>query len=73
MENTCARCGRKVRPDTNWVRVHLWGSNAVFEWACFIALLKSHGPEAAEQAAGPGDGHKPQAAAVVKAERESTK
>jgi hypothetical protein len=44
MENNCARCGRKVRPDANWVRVHLCGSNAVFEWGCFIALLKAHGP-----------------------------
>jgi hypothetical protein len=52
MDNNCVRCGRKVRPEENWVKVHLWASNAVFDWGCFIALLKSHGPEAAERAVG---------------------
>ena len=41
MDNNCVRCGRKVRPEENWVKVHLWASNAVFDWGCFIALLKS--------------------------------
>ena len=72
MENNCARCGRKVRLDANYVRVYQWGSNAVFDGACFIALLKSHGPEAAEQAAGRGDGHARRASAIVN-DRESTK
>ena len=74
MDSNCVRCGRKVRPEENWVKVHLWASNAVFDWGCFIALLKSHGPEAAEQAAWQGDGHAPPtSAAVSNGERGSTK
>jgi|SRR5579863_2041281 len=72
--NNCLRCGRKVRPEENWVKVHLWASNAVFDWGCFIALLKSHGPEAAEQVAWQGDGHAPpMSAAVSNGVRSSTK
>jgi hypothetical protein len=74
MDNNCVRCGRKVRSEENWVKVHLWASKAVFDWGCFIALLKSHGPEAAEQAAWQGDGRAPPTSvAVSSGERGSTK
>jgi len=65
MNNNCVRCGRKVRTDENWGKVHLWASNAVFDWGCFIALLKSHGPEAAERAAWQSDCRAPPTSAAV--------
>ncbi|MGO9268163.1 MAG: hypothetical protein ACLQBA_25290 [Candidatus Binataceae bacterium] len=74
MDNNCARCGRKVRSEENWVKVHLWASNAVFDWGCFVALLKSHDPEAAERAAWQSDGRaSPPLAALGNNERGSTK
>ena len=73
MDNNCVRCGRKVRLRENWVKVHLWASSAVFDWGCFITLLKSHGSKAAEQAAWQ-DGHgPPTSAAASNGERGSTK
>jgi hypothetical protein len=51
MQENCARCGRKVRSEENWLRAHWWGSTAVFHWVCFIALMKQHGERRAEQAA----------------------
>jgi hypothetical protein len=30
MEANCARCGRKVKNEENWLRAHLWASTAVF-------------------------------------------
>jgi hypothetical protein len=74
MDNNCVRCGRKVRLGENWVKVHLWTNNAVFDWGCFIALLKSHGSKAAERAAWHDDGHgPPTSAAVSNGQRNSTK
>ena len=57
MERNCARCGRKVQREENWLRVHLWASTAVFHWACFIALMKSDGAASAEKATWKTDGH----------------
>jgi hypothetical protein len=57
MEANCARCGRKVKSDENWLRAHLWASTAVFHWSCFIALLKAEGAPGAEQETWKGDGH----------------
>jgi len=70
MDNNCVRCGRKVRPEENWVKVHLWANNAVFDWGCFITLLKSHGPEAAEQSDGRAP---PTSSALSNGDRGSTK
>ena len=56
--NCCARCGRKVRSEENWLRAHLWASYAIFHWACFLALLKAEGAPEAEQATWKDDGHK---------------
>ncbi len=50
MDTNCARCGRQVKKEENWLKAHLWASTAVFHWACFIALLKENGETAAEQA-----------------------
>jgi hypothetical protein len=58
-------CGRKVRPNENWLKVHLWATDAVFDWGCFIALLRSHGPEAAEHAAWQAGGHPPPTSAAL--------
>jgi hypothetical protein len=49
MQGNCARCGRKVRSEENWLRAHLWASTAVFHWSCFIALMRQ-GENGAEQA-----------------------
>jgi hypothetical protein len=49
-QGDCARCGRKVRSDENYLKAHLWASTAVFHWACFIALMKEQGETAAEDA-----------------------
>jgi len=57
MEADCARCGRKVQSEENWLRAHLWASFATFHWNCFIALMKEHGEKGAEQATWKGDGH----------------
>ena len=50
MDTNCARCGRKVKNEENWLRADLWANTAVFHWACFIALMKESGETAAEQA-----------------------
>ena len=42
MVNNCVRCGRRVRPGENWVKVQLWAIKGIFDWGCFITLLKSH-------------------------------
>lgn len=57
MEANCARCGRKVKNEENWLRAHLWASTAVFHWACFIALMKAHGEAGAEAATWKSNGH----------------
>jgi len=57
MEANCARCGRKVKNEENWLRAHLWASTAVFHWACFIALLKAQGEAGAEAATWKSNGH----------------
>ena len=57
MDANCARCGRKVKSEENWLRAHLWASSAVFHWKCFIALLKAGGAASAEEATWKGDGH----------------
>lgn len=49
-QGDCARCGRKVRSDENYLKAHLWASTAVFHWSCFVALMKEHGETAAEDA-----------------------
>jgi hypothetical protein len=49
MDTNCVRCGRKVKPEENWLKAHLWASTAIFHWNCFIALMKSHGEAGAEQ------------------------
>jgi hypothetical protein len=54
MADNCARCGQKVKSEENWMRAHLWASNAVFHWVCFIALMKEHGEQGAEAAAWKG-------------------
>jgi hypothetical protein len=43
-----------VKSEENWLHAHLWASNAVFHWACFIALMKEHGEQGAEAAAWKG-------------------
>jgi hypothetical protein len=74
MDNNCLRCGHKVRPEENWVKVELWASIAVFDRGCFIALLKSQCPEAAAQAAWQSDGRAPPTGSVPSnGERGSTK
>jgi hypothetical protein len=50
MQGNCARCGRKVQSEENWLRAHLWASTAVFHWSCFIALMKAQGATGAEEA-----------------------
>ncbi len=57
MDANCARCGRKVKSEENWLRAHQWASTAVFHWTCFIALLKAEGAASAEEATWKGDGH----------------
>ena len=47
----CARCGRKVRTDENYLKAHLRASTAVFHWSCFIALMKQQRETAAEESA----------------------
>lgn len=59
MADNCARCGRKVKSEENWLRAHLWASTAVFDYRCFIALLKAEGAPGAEAATWKGDGHEP--------------
>lgn len=59
MADDCARCGRKVKSEENWLRAHLWASTAVFHYRCFIALLKVEGAPGAEAATWKGDGHEP--------------
>ncbi len=49
-QGNCARCGRKVRSDENYLKAHLWASTTVFHWACFIVLMKEQGETAAEDA-----------------------
>jgi hypothetical protein len=49
-QGDCARCGRKVRSDENYLKAHLWASTAVFHWSCFVALMKEQGETAAEDA-----------------------
>jgi hypothetical protein len=65
MENNCVRCGRKVRPEENWVKVHLWASKGIFDWGCFITLLKSHGTKPAKQTDWRDDGHGPPTSAAA--------
>jgi hypothetical protein len=50
-QDECARCGREVRTDENYLKAHLWASTAVFHWSCFVALMKKDGETAAEDAA----------------------
>jgi hypothetical protein len=50
MQRNRARCERKVKSEDNWLQTHRWASNAVFHWGCFIALMKEHGEQGAEQA-----------------------
>jgi len=38
---------------------HLWASNAVFHWNCFISLLKAEGAASAEGATWKADGQEP--------------
>jgi hypothetical protein len=59
MADNCARCGRKVKSEENWLRAHLWASNAVFHWNCFISLLKAEGAASAEGATWKADGQEP--------------
>jgi hypothetical protein len=40
MLENCARCGRKVKAEENWLKAHLWASTAVFHWSCFTALME---------------------------------
>lgn len=54
MQRNCVRCERKVKAEENWLHAHLWASNAVFHWNCFIALMKERGEQGAEQAAWKG-------------------
>jgi hypothetical protein len=49
-QGECARCGRKVRSDENYLKAHLWASTAVFHWSCFVVLMKEQGETAAEDA-----------------------
>lgn len=51
-QGSCARCERRVRTDEDHLKAHLWAGTAVFHWSCFIALMKDHGQEPAEHAAG---------------------
>jgi hypothetical protein len=74
MDTNCVRCGRKVKPEENWLKAHLGASTAIFHWNCFIALMKSHGEAGAEQVTWQGDGHAPLSLAEVRnGKRESTK
>jgi hypothetical protein len=49
---SCVGCERRVRTDEDNLKAHLWAGTAVFHWSCFIALMKNHGKEPAEDAAG---------------------
>ena len=46
-QGDCARCGRKVRSDENYLKAHLWASTARFP---LVLLLKEQGERAAEDA-----------------------
>jgi len=49
-----------VKGEENWLRAdHLWASNAVFHWNCFISLLKAEGAASAEGATWKADGQEP--------------
>jgi hypothetical protein len=49
-QGECARCGRKVRNEENYLKAHLWAASAVFHWPCLIALMKERGEMAVEDA-----------------------
>jgi hypothetical protein len=49
-QGECARCGRKVRNEENYLKAHLWAASAVFHWPCLIALMKGRGEMAVEDA-----------------------
>ena len=51
-EGICACCERRVRTDEDHLKAHLWAGTAMFHWSYFIALMKDHGKEPAEDAAG---------------------
>lgn len=56
MHGKCARCGRKVKSEDNWLKAHLWTSTAIFHWSCLIALMKAYGEAGPEQATREGGG-----------------
>jgi hypothetical protein len=49
-QGECARCGRKVRNEENYLKAHLWAASAVFHWPRLIALMKEPGEMAVEDA-----------------------
>jgi hypothetical protein len=51
-QGSCARSERRVRTHGDHLKAHLWAGTAVFHWSCFIALMKEHGKESAEDATG---------------------
>ena len=51
MDTNCMRCGRKVKREENWLRVHLWGNIAVLHWACFIGWAKANEADLERKAA----------------------
>ena len=42
-QGDCARCGRKVWSEANYLKAHLWTSTAVFHWSCFLVLMNEQG------------------------------
>jgi len=60
MADNCARCGRKVKGEENWLRAdHLWASNAVLVRRLSMSLLKAEGAASAEGATWKADGQEP--------------
>ena len=42
-QGECARCGRKVKSEDNYLKAHLLAGTAVLHWPCLVALLKERG------------------------------
>jgi hypothetical protein len=36
----CARCGRPVQEDEDFLRAHLWGAVVYLHWQCFLVEIQ---------------------------------
>jgi hypothetical protein len=35
----CGRCGKPVKPESDYVRAYKWSQSAVFHWQCWLTVL----------------------------------